>query len=444
MLVKRIIFFCIGAIALFPALVNASSCSSDKNFVYANQLVEQEAYTDAVAVYETVLKHDPVCMAAKLELGFCHIHLGNYTKATQVLQEVRRVTLLDKESPEAAKIRQLIDTQLAQIPQLREGEQQRADNVMLIQKATRNASPQAQLSVGLGLSDNINGGVQFDELTFGQGDASITSKLGEENKAHHGTWFDLEVAGQRRVPTPEGLEGNLHVIATWRDARDADESSVNNGEFDLGTLRGMLEVKPSGEPSTLDPRLVLSGGGFFLDSAGYRDDMAVGGRISQDVADRKVTLGYQFADHNYRSIDNTDGRYHRASLAIPLIPETGEKKVRVNVDFGYQWPESTDRLGDYRETSGKLRLSLEPMPQSELSLSYSISKQQDAAAYNREFFGEAKRNIEQRALNIGWSMAVEKDLSLEANLQRRRRYSDVKLFEHTATDLTVGFRWELN
>jgi hypothetical protein len=379
--------------------------------------------------------------------------LGNYDTAIRSLQEVRQATLQDSNNPdEAANVRQLIDAQLAQIPQLRQRAAQQQDVEINIQPSgVADVSPKAQVSVGLGVSDNINGGVRFDELTFGQGDATITQKLNQQSKSHHGTWLDLEMAGQRPVPVPEGLEGNLHLIATWRDAHDLDwqdpndpKKPRNEGEFDLGTVRGMLELKPSGEPSALDPRVVLSGGSFFLDNTEYRDDLALGGRISQNIADHNVTLGYQFADHNYRTIENTDGRYHRLSLAVPLIALTGSKKIRLGFDIGHQWPESTGRLGDYRETSEKLRLSLEPTPQSDLSVSYGVSKQQDAAAYNRDAFGDVKRNAKQQALNIGWSQEIEKGLSLEANLQHRRRNSDVKLFEHTASDVTVGLRWQLD
>lgn len=452
--VKWIVYIYTGAAVFFPALALASTCHNDKEFLYANQLVDQEAYTDAAAVYESVLARDSSCMAAKIELGFCHIHLGNYDKATRSLQEARQATLQDKDNPdEASKVRQLIDAQLAQIPQMRQRAAQQQDAAINVQPSAvaADVSPKAQLSVGLGVSDNINGGVQFDELTFGQGAATITQKLSQQSKAHQGTWLDLEVAGQRSVPVPEGLEGNLHVIATWRDAHDLDwqdpndpKKRRNESEFDLGTLRGMLELKPAGEPSALDPRVVLSGGSFFLDNAEYRDDLAIGGRISQTIADRNVTLGYQFADHNYRTIENTDGRYHRLSLAVPLMSSTGSKKIKLAFDIGHQWPESTGRLGDYRETSGKLRLSLEPTPQSDLSVSYGISKQQDAAAYNRDVFGDVKRNTEQKALNIGWSKEIEKDVSLEANFQHRKHNSDVKLFEHTATDMTVGLRWQLD
>ncbi|WML91900.1 tetratricopeptide repeat protein [Thiothrix lacustris] len=441
--VKKIFTLFLGMTVWLPVAGEAASCQNDKYFKYANQLSEQKACADAVAVYESVLVRDPLCMAAKIELGFCYLHLGNYDKATLALQEVREATLLDNHTG-STNVRQVIDAQLAQIPQMRvRAASQQAEKAIVIERHKQASSPRAKLSVGIGVSDNVNGGVQFDELTFGQGDETITRKLGEKNKAHNGTWLDIEVAGQHRIPAPEGLDANAYMIATWRDAYDADSSSVDNSEFDLGTLRGMLEIKPTVDSAALEPRLVLSGGRFFLDSTEYRDDLALGGRISQEIGDRKVTLGYQFADHNYRTIDNTDGRYHRVSIAVPLIQPTGKKKLKMGIDVGHQWPESAARLGEYRETSAKLRLSFEPMPKSDLSVSYGVSKQQDGAVYNPEFFGDAKRNIEQQALNVGWSMAVDNNLGFEVNLQRRRRDSDVKLFEQNATDLTAGFYWQL-
>ncbi len=444
MSVKWIVCLYIWVMGFFPVLALATACNSDKDYQYANHLREQEAYTDAVAVYESVLVRDPACMAAKIEMGFCHLNLGNYDQATAALNEARQATLQDNSNPDAAnKVRKLIDAQLAQIPQMRNRSRPQ-DTAIAIQQGGRTTPANAQFSAGLGFSDNINGGVQFDELTFGQGDATITKTLTEQNKAHEGTWLDLEAAWQHYMQVSEGVDGKWQVMATWRDSHDNSDVVLNEGEFDLGTVRSVLELKPSGTPVPFDPRVVLSGGSFFLGGEEYRDDLAIGGRVSKEIAGRKVTLGYQFADHNYRTIDNTDGRYHRLSLSVPLLPATGSKNLMLGFDLGHQWPESTGRLGDYRETSGKLRLSFEPAPQSAVSASFGVSKQQDAAPYNRDFFGDAKRNVEQQVLDVGWSMEIDKDLTFEANIQHRKRDSAVKLFEHDATDLTVGLRWQLD
>lgn len=435
--VKWIIHFFLLGGGLAPAWLLASTCHEDANYQYANQLREQGAYTDALAVYDSVLVRDPACMAAKIEMGFCYLYLGDYGQASQLLNDARQASLQETDDPEAAaNVRALIDAQLEQIPQLRQRARIEGDSIQ-IQAGSAGKAPRAQLSVGVGVSDNINGGVQFDELTFGTGDAVITQKLGEQSKAQDGEWLDLEAAWQGDVPVTDEMPGQLYLAASWRDIPGGTES-------DLGTLRGGLELKPAGILPELNPKVVVSGGSFILDGREYRDDLAVGARISPEIRGHKFTLGYQFAHHNYRTINETDGRYHRLSLALPLLPETGLMKTRLGLDLGYQWPEAAERLGDYYETSAKLRLGVEPVPRLSVSASYGVSQQRDAEPYNPEFFGDAKRNLDQEVLDIGWAMAVSKDLSLEANLQYRQRESEVKLFEHNATDLTAGIRWQLD
>lgn len=429
---------CVVVALSFPVMVRAQGCQGDTSYQYANRLRDQGAYTDAVAVYEDVLKRHPTCMAAKIEVGFCLLRVGEYEKATAALKEAHQATLMDKDDPEvAAKVRKLIEIQLDSISQLHKQPRQRDETINLHGNNVGQVGSQAQVSAALGVSDNINGGVDFDELTFGPPGATITKKLGDKSKEQEGSWLDLEAAWQSALPLSEKVKGNLHLSASWRDVHGESES-------DLSTVRGVAELRPLNVSQAFEPRVVLSGGSFILDNKEYRNDLAIGGRVSHKVANHKVTLGYQFADHNYRTVSDLDGRYHRLSLSVPVISEKGSKKIRVGFDLGYQWPETVERLGDYRETSVRLRGGFEPIANHSVSASYGVSRQQDTEPYNEEFFNDAKRNIEQKVLDIGWAVELDKKLSLEANLQHRNRSSDIPLFEHDATDLVAGIRWQLD
>lgn len=437
MLLRMLFCGCMTAACLVP-VAWGQSCQEDENYQYAGQLKGQGACTDAIAVYDDVLQRYPTCMAAKIEVGLCLVEMGEYEKAEKILTEVREVSLLDSYDIEgAAKVRELLDIQLVEISRMQKRSIM-SDKSITLHGSSNQDDSRLQFSASMGGSDNINGGLDLDELTFGPPGATVTKKLGDKTKKQKGSWVDLETAWQSdSLQVVDSVNGRAYVMATWRDVHGSSDT-------DLGTVRGVVELRPVDVISSLEPKIVLSGGSFILDSQDYRDDLAVGGRISTSIDDHKLVLGYQFADHNYRTATDLDGRYHRLSLAMPVFSEWGDNKLSLSLDFGYQWPEVAERLGDYQEKSARVRIGGEPAVHHTISASYGISQQQDSAPYNQGFFGDTKRNIEQQLLDIGWAVELDKTLSLEANLQHRRRNSDIPLFEHDATDVTLGLRWQLD
>lgn len=434
------LWFCLAASPQRGAFA-AGSCQQDPEYHYARQLFDTGAFADALVVYSAVLARDPRCMAAKIEMGIAYLQTGHYDLATSLLEEARQATFLDTAQPEGAAIaRQLIDAHLASIPHLLSASPQAAETTAITSVLSSQPTvPDRHAAIAFGASDNINGGIELDELVLGNGNATFTQALSEESKAQHGTWVDLEAAWQKALPVLSERAGRVHIAASWRDIHGGNKS-------DLGTVRGVVEFNPVAGASTEteNSRVVLSAGSFVLDGDVYRSDVALGLRVAQVVAGHSVHLGYQFADHHYHTVSATDGRYHRLSTTLPLLEGVGRYQADARLDIDYRWPESAERLGDYTEVAARLRLNMQPSARHSVALSYGVSQQTDADAYNTDFFGQAKRDIQQSVLDVGWALELDKQRSLEANLQHRQRHSAIKLFENQATDVTVGIRWELD
>jgi hypothetical protein len=260
--------------------------------------------------------------------------------------------------------------------------------------------------------------------------------LGEESKAQSGSFLDVEGAYQYDLPASTGMDGSLRLAAAMRDNHRGDD-------YDLGTLRGGLELKPAAIAASVQPSVVLSAGSFFLGGDHYRQDIALGVQALPFVFDRNLKLSYQLTDSYYKTVADVDSRFHKINLSVPLTSGNSVQKFGVGLDLSYQWPESSERLADYRETSARLRLLMEPIPKHTVSASYGFSQQQDAAAYNTLAFGDKKRNLEQQVLDIGWSWKGGRHMAYEANLLTRNTDSSVKLFENSSVEFAAGVRWEL-
>lgn len=429
---KMVIGACISLVAC-PAMGLAASCQQDPDYDYARQLRSQQYYMEARAVLQSVIQRDPACMAGKIDLALTHFSLGEYDQSESLLREVRAAAASIPDADEAARVLKTIDSHLAEIPQLREQTTFRSARVQVQQKKP---DPPLQVAAAIGVGDNVNGGVHFDSLTFDVGGSTFTKVLGEESKAQPGSFMDLEAAYQHELPPSTELDGTFRLMTAVRDNHMGDD-------FDLGTLRGGLELRPAvGE--NLESAIVLSGGSFFLAGDHYRQDVALGAQILPEAFGRKVKLSYQLTDSDYKTVEDTDSRFHKLNLSVPLLGDKPESKLGLGIDFGYQWPESSERLADYRETSVRLRLVMEPLPKHAVSASYGLSQQHDAAAYNTLAFGDKKRNLEQQVLDVGWSWPVGGRITYEANLLARKTASGVKLFENSSAEATVGGRWELD
>lgn len=428
MIPSKIVIGVYLCITLYPSFGGAA-CQYDPDYEYARKLRSQKYYTDAKPVLQSVIARDPNCMDGKMELALTHFSLGEYDQAEVILLEVRAVAVSIPDPAEAANVLETIDSHLRKIPQLRSSTQQ-------VQQKEQPPLP-LQVAIGLGVGDNINGGVHFDALTFDVGGSTFTKVLGDESKAQAGSFTDLEAAYQRELPVSSELEGTFRLMAAMRD-------NHMGGDFDLGTIRGGLELKPGDLAESLQPSVVLSGGSFFLAGEHYRQDIAVGAQIYPKVFDRKLKFSYQLTDSDYKTVTDTDARYHKVNLSVPLAADKSEQKVGLGLDMSYQWPESTEHLADYHENSVRLRLVMEPAKGYAVSASYGLSQQHDAAAYNTLAFGDKKRNLEQQVLDVGWSWPMGNHLTYEANILARKTDSNVQLFENSSVEATVGARWELD
>lgn len=420
----------------YPSVGGAASCQQDPSYQYARELRNQQYYVEAKPVLQTVIARDPACMAARLDLALTLFSLGEYDQAEAMLGEVRLAAASIPDPVESATVLETINSHLARIPQLREEEQaQFRSSPHLVQQQEQ--SPAVQVAVALGVGDNVNGGLHFDKLTFDIGNSTFTKILGAESKAQAGTFMDLEAAYQRELPPSSGLDGTFRLMAAARDNHLGEE-------YDLGTLRGGLELKPGNMAADLQPSIVFSGGSFFLGGDHYRQDIAVGAQILPEIFARNVKLSYQLTDSDYKTVEDTDSRFHKINLSVPLTVGKPESRFGVGLDLGYQWPESSERLADYREVSARLRLVLEPAAGYAVSASYGLSQQHDVSAYNPLAFGDSKRNLEQQVLDIGWSHPISKHTTYEANLLARKTESAVKLFENSSVEVLGGVRWELD
>lgn len=293
-----------------------------------------------------------------------------------------------------------------------------------------------QVKTGLGWSDNVNRGVDFDELTFGSASGlQVTLPLSEQSKAQEGSWHDTEVVYRNVVPPKSGVDGSFQLGANWRDYHD-------NNRLDLGVLSAQASVRLKGIAPVLDPRFVVLGDAISLGGEAYREDMGVGVQLQPKMKDKKLTVRYSVNDSNYQKIDNSDGSYHKLNISMPEL--MAKKNMRVDVETGYQWPNSVEPLLDYREASLKVRLRVKVTSQQAFTSSYAISKQQDQHPYNETLFGDQKRDLQQQEIGIGWEWQASNRLAYECKLQQRKADAGIKLFEHSATDATVSMRWKMN
>lgn len=422
------------SLSLCPVVGMAASCQQDPEYQYARELRGQQYYAEAKPVLQGVVARDPACMAAHLDLALTLFSLGEYVEAETMLKDIRVAAANIADPTEAASVLATIDSHLDSIPPLQAGGQaQFRSSANQVQQQT----PSVQVAAAFGVGDNVNGGVHFDQLTFDIGNSTFTKILGEESKAQSGTFMDIEAAYQRQLPPVSELDGTFRLMAAVRDNHLGEE-------YDLGTLRGGLELKPGELAADLQPTIVLSGGSFFLGGGHYRQDVAVGVQILPEMVDRDVKLSYQLTDSDYKTVEDTDARFHKLNLSIPFMADSPESWFGMGLDLGYQWPESSERLADYRETSARLRLVMEPVSGHAVSASYGVSQQHDATAYNPLAFGDKKRNLEQQLVDIGWSHPISKHMTYETNLLARKTDSSIKLFENSSVELMTGIRWEID
>ncbi len=417
-----------------PSIAMASACEHDSDYEYAQQLRAQKAFADAKPLLLAVITRDPQCMAAKMDLALTHFSLAEYNRAEILLLELRSAAMNVPNHQAMLNIVRTIDAHLREIPLLRHDSELRSASQ---QMQWGQKPPPLQFAVGLGGGDNINGGVHFDELTFDIGSTTFTKVLDEDSKAQSGRFVDVEAAYQRALPNSSELDGSFQVMAAVRD-------NHLGSAYDLGTLRGGLELKPGDMAADLNPSIVLSGGSFFLGGEHYRQDMAIGAQIHPTVADRQSKLSYQFTDSSYKTVAETDAIFHKINLSIPLVSNWTDKKVGVGLSVSHQWPQSAERLSDYRETSARLQTEFVPKDGHTVSASYGVSQQRDADVYNSLTFGEKKRNLEQQVLDIGWAWSVGEGVSYEARVMSRQTDSAIPLFENSSIELSAGVRWELD
>jgi hypothetical protein len=397
----------------------------------AVQLFDQGDFRAALNIFQAVYQANPRCLGAKLDIAESYFMLGEFNEAYPLFSEINTIPDLP------LGIRQRSEGFL----RIMEEEQAVLDEKTNISASTSTARPvpQLQMSVGLGASDNVNNGVGFDVLRFDQGVLQgLSLQLADNRKARAGTWHDVELATQKVLPTVHAVESRAYMTATWRGNHQEDDPN-------LVTVKGMLELKPGEWANQLEPRAVVSGGAVLLGGEYYREDIAVGTQIQPELYGRKVALGYQFTDSAYQTatVEDMDARYHRVSLSVPLAV-LGEQ-AKLGVDASYQWPESADRLADYHEVSTRLRLNIAPptKPYS-VALSYGISQQSDAAAYNAVAFGEQRRDLQQQVVNLGVAWQAGKDIAYEGKVQLRDQASEIPLFNSSAVDVTAGIRWQLD
>lgn len=410
---KCVIGVLLGFLQCLPLSMVWACGERDPLYPEAVKLFQQNQYQNAAAQFQMLVNQHPSCPNLKLDLAVVYFKSANLDQAEPLLVDL----LSDSHIP--APLRQ----QAVKMWELTQDQQsQQFENVHKAKPV-----PHWQLAVGVGQSDNVNNGVSFDQFTFGSG---LTLPLAEQSKAQSGQWQDLEVGYH------EALNDNtqVHVNAAWRD-------HFSNDGLDLGVVRTVLETKPR-HWKKLEPRVVVSGGGIFLGSQYYRQDLAIGGQIQPQVGKRKLALGYQFADSNYRRLEDTDSQAHRVSVSVPLSND--KAKVNWAVDAGYQWPANAERLADYQETSVRVRAGVMPKSNQLLSASYGITQQRDANPYNTLLFGDEKRNLDQKVFDIGWSKQAGRNYFYEAKVQSRRQTSKLILFENSAVDVTLGVRWQLD
>ena len=423
---------------IFSRTLHASSCEYDPNYTYAINLRKQQYDLEAVAVLNEVIRKDPACTAARLDLAVAYFSLQDYAQAQTLFVELRNQAETIPDLQQRTQVLTTIDDHLSRIGQLQTLDTPQQINLTPAYKDEHAQKPKQslQLAVGVGVSDNINNGLTSNTFTFDEGSLSGSIwTVKESMRAHSGTWHDVDVAWERSLPPVRNINTQAQIKASWRD-NHADN------EFDMGTLQARLDVKPEGQgqwQEKFEPSVVVSGGTFLLGGEYYRQDIAVGGQIQPTLGKRKLAMGYQFTDSHYQTIEDTDSRFHKVNINLPLL-STPRKNMDAGLYVGYQWPQTADKFADYTESSARIRLDVRPKENYQVSASYGVVKQQDKDAYNPDLFGNKKRNLRQRIADIGWAWAAggNNKLTYEAKIQAREHNSGIQLFDSTAIDVTAG------
>ncbi len=406
----------------------AIACGQDAATAHLYQqaitLFDSGAYAEALPLFEHVYAQEPLCIGAKLDIAASYFRLEQYAPAHRLFQEI----LTTPGIPEG--IRQQCEGFLLIID----------EKISIAKPLTVGKLPRLQVSAGLGGSDNVNNGLRFDHLALGGGDDPLILSLGDNAKAHSGSWHDVEVAVNKPLPVLDQLETQAQLTVTWRD-------NHQNDHLDLAVMRGMIEMKPGDWMSDIEPRFVLSGGAVRLDNESYRQDAAVAAQVQvpNPLLDKKIALSYQLTDSHYTTpkVVENNSVSHRVGVGVPL--PSPAKPLQLTVDMSHQWPDSAERLADYAETSVRFRANYQPPERKYgLSASYRVSQQRDREVYNETAFPGKRRDPTQQVVNLGWSWQVKPDLTWEARIQARQQDSDIPLFESQAVDVTTGIRWQLD
>ncbi len=406
------------------ALACGQDAATAQTYQQAITLFDSGAYAEALPLFERVYAQEPFCIGAKLDIAVTHFRLEQYALARRLFQEILTT------------------------PGIAEGIRQQCEGFLLVidektsvsTTATLGKLPRLQVSAGLGVSDNVNNGLGFDRLAIGGEDEPLMLSLGDNAKAHSGSWHDVEVAVNQTLPVVDKLETQAQLTVTWRD-------NHQNDHLDLAVVRGMVEMKPGEWMSDVEPRFVVSGGAVRLDNASYRQDAAIAAQVQvpNPLLDRKIALSYQLTDSHYTTPQVVDNNSisHRVGVGVPL--PSPAKPLHLNVDMSHQWPGSAERLADYSETSVRFRANYQPPERKYgLTASYRVSQQRDREVYNEVAFPDKRRDPTQQVVNLGWSWQVKPDLTWEARVQARQQDSDIPLFESKAVDVTTGIRWQLD
>ena len=425
-MVKKYIIGCLLCLPL-PAFACGAN---NENYQTAIKLFKKSQYQAALPYFQSAYRLQPDCSKIQLDLAIDHFKLNAFDASELLLIELISDTTVDQRvQAQAEGMLKKVQVQQALVTQpLSLTAPNNRATAMDVETPQRRKG-RWQVATALGSGSNVNNGVSFDQLTFNSGQ---TLWLADQSKAQSGQWLDTEVAYQKALTA----RTQVYVSGVFRD-------HFTDDAFDLGIVRTQLERKLTKAPNPLDPKLIASAGGISLGSHYYLQNVGVGVQVTPQVGNRKVPVSYQAIDSDYKRIAENDSRYHSVNISVPVTQPTNTK-TRVTVDAGYKWPASAERLADYTATSVRVRARHKLRAGQELSSSVGVTQQRDAKPYNTLVFGDAKRDLHQQVIDVGWSKQLDRKRSIEAKLQGRRNTSDVKLFESKAVDVTIGMRWRFD
>ena len=404
----------LGIVLLMP--LNVWACDLDNpDYQFAKQLYNEKQFASSIKVFSDIEQKYPNCQIVKLDLAMAYWGAGDIDETELRISKLVQMPAL-KPQLRAQAIFMLNEAHKKQLQVFQREREKR------IQVTSR-----MQFATAMGTSNNVNNGVSFDKFTF---DSGLVLPLAEQSKAQSGQWQDLEWGYQKQLKP----EAQLSLNVAWRN-------HFSDDKLDTIVSRAVMAFKPGDMAKKIEPQVVLSGGNVTLGGHYYRQDLAVGMQVRPEVGKRKVTLGYQFMDTGYRQLDDTDNRVHRVMASVPLSSDAA--KLKVNLDSSYQWPSSAERLADYHEASVRVRANMALKNAQEVSVSYGVTQQSDENAYNTLIFGDKKRNLHQKVMDVGWSKKAGRNMFYEARVQSRRLSSDVQLFNSSAVDVLAGLRWQL-